>query len=281
MSDHSTTRCTAWAITRTDGLQLGFTDHDGDLTFAGLTFRAGAGMSGAALVQGAGLAVDNTEGFGMITDDAVGEGDLRAGRFDGADIRIYQVNWRAPADRSLIFHGTLGEITLEDGAWRAELRGAAEALSRPIGRSYQRGCAAVLGDAACGFDLDTPGFAMDAALIAVDDTTLTIAAPDLDPRWFERGVVKITTGAAAGLSGMIKSDASLGAQRLISLWSPLGVQPQAGDQIRLLPGCDKRLATCRAKFGNLHNFRGFPHIPGEDWLIAAPKTNGSGESLFR
>jgi uncharacterized phage protein (TIGR02218 family) len=36
-------------------------------------------------------------------------------------------------------------------------------------------------------------------------------------------------------------------------------------------GCDKRAETCRAKFGNFLNFRGFPHIPGEDWVTAYPK----------
>jgi len=38
-------------------------------------------------------------------------------------------------------------------------------------------------------------------------------------------------------------------------------------------GCDKQAATCRNKFGNFLNFRGFPHIPGEDWLSAYPKAD--------
>ncbi len=36
-------------------------------------------------------------------------------------------------------------------------------------------------------------------------------------------------------------------------------------------GCDKRLATCRGRFGNVLNFRGFPTIPGDDFLTAYPR----------
>jgi hypothetical protein len=30
------------------------------------------------------------------------------------------------------------------------------------------------------------------------------------------------------------------------------------------------METCRLKFDNLMNFRGFPDIPGDDWLVAHP-----------
>lgn len=39
-------------------------------------------------------------------------------------------------------------------------------------------------------------------------------------------------------------------------------------------GCDKRFATCAERFGNALNFRGFPTIPGGDYLVAHP---GDGE----
>ena len=32
-------------------------------------------------------------------------------------------------------------------------------------------------------------------------------------------------------------------------------------------GCDKRMATCTAKFANVANFRGFPKIPGQDAVL--------------
>lgn len=35
-------------------------------------------------------------------------------------------------------------------------------------------------------------------------------------------------------------------------------------------GCDKRWATCTGTFANGRSFRGFPDIPGDDFLTAAP-----------
>ncbi len=35
-------------------------------------------------------------------------------------------------------------------------------------------------------------------------------------------------------------------------------------------GCDKKWGTCQDKFQNSQNFRGFPHIPGNDFILAGP-----------
>lgn len=39
-------------------------------------------------------------------------------------------------------------------------------------------------------------------------------------------------------------------------------------------GCDKRWATCVGTFANGINFQGFPDIPGDDFLTAAPVEGG-------
>ena len=51
----------------------------------------------------------------------------------------------------------------------------------------------------------------------------------------------------------------------------------------MVAGCDKRAGTCRGKFDNFLNFRGFPHIPGDDWVTAYPKDGAvhDGASLER
>lgn len=38
-------------------------------------------------------------------------------------------------------------------------------------------------------------------------------------------------------------------------------------------GCDKSFATCGARFGNRLNFRGFPHMPGVDAVLAGPASD--------
>ena len=41
-----------------------------------------------------------------------------------------------------------------------------------------------------------------------------------------------------------------------------------GDTFTVTAGCDKQFATCQAKFANAVNFRGFPHMPGNDFITA-------------
>jgi len=47
-------------------------------------------------------------------------------------------------------------------------------------------------------------------------------------------------------------------------------------------GCDRQLATCRDRFGNVANFRGFPHIPGSDFVLKYPRSGDrrDGGALF-
>lgn len=85
-------------------------------------------------------------------------------------------------------------------------------------------------------------------------------------RWFERGSLTILSGSASGLVGLVK----LQKDGEVELWQELRAPLHPGDRVRLTAGCDKRLATCGAKFSNTLNFRGFPHVPGEDWLVASP-----------
>lgn len=273
----ATTIARAWAITRRDGVVLGFTDHDQPLTFDGVTFAADAGLSAQALEQLTGLAVDNSEAVGALSDAGLTEADIIAGRYDSADLRIWQVNWADVTQRALLFRGTLGEITRAGGAFRVELRGLSEALNQSGGRVFHAACGAVLGDGACGFDLSTQGYTCDLPLIDANGATLVFAAQDVAQDWFAHGRARVLTGAAAGLTAMIRdarvvpATLTTPARFQVDLWSGLRAPLAMGDMIRLQAGCDKSAITCRTKFNNFINFRGFPHIPGEDWLAAYPK----------
>ncbi|MFD1912130.1 DUF2163 domain-containing protein [Halodurantibacterium flavum] len=280
----ATTVCRAWAVTRADGVTLGFTDHDRDLRFEGILFRAGTGMTARALQQGTGLSVDNAEGHGALSEAGLTERDILAGRYDDAGVRIWQVNWADPDQRGLIFRGSLGEITRAGGAFRAELRGLTERLNQPQGRIFHRGCSAVLGDRQCRVDLGQPGYSAEIELPHDGDTLFRLPQmAGFDDRWFEGGRLVVLTGAAAGLSAVIKNDRLGAAAREVELWQALGLGASAGDRVRLEAGCDRRAETCRLKFSNFMNFRGFPHMPGEDWLLSWPNGSGvhDGGSLFR
>jgi uncharacterized phage protein (TIGR02218 family) len=274
-----TTVCRTWAIASRGGITQGFTDHDRDLSFEGINFLAGSGLTAGALQQATGLAVDNTEAVGALSHEAIREEDILAGRYDGAEVRAWLVNWQDVQQRALIFRGTIGELTRAGGAFRAELRGLSEPLNQTRGRVYQRDCTAVLGDRACKVDLEQPGYYLDLpAEICEDRKRFRFAAfGGFDDRWFERGTLTVQTGPAAGLRAVIKNDRLTDGFRDIELWQPIGADVFVGDSLRLTAGCDRRQATCQLKFNNFMNFRGFPHIPGEDWLATFPSSNNVNE----
>jgi len=274
----TTTLCRCWGVTRADGLRLGFTDHDVDISFEDFVFRAGTGLTASALEQSSGLSVNNTEAVGALSSAAVTEADLAAGRYDGAEVQSWLVNWERPEERVLQFRGTLGEITRSSGAFVAELRGLTEALNQPVGRVYQTRCGTVLGSSACGFDTRTFGYVVEEAVLAVEDArAFRIAGGAFAERWFERGRFEVVDGAAAGLVGVVKNDRIIGAERVIELWETIRAPVVPGDRVRVVAGCDKRAETCREKFQNLVNFRGFPTIPGEDWLMAYPAASDNND----
>lgn len=267
-----TTTCRCWALTRRDGVVMGFTDHDRLLAFEGVAFRPDTGLSALALQQTTGLSVDNTEALGALSDAAIREADIEAGRYDGAELRAWLVNWQDVTARSLIFRGTMGELRRAGGAFEAELRGLTDALNVPLGRVYQKACSAILGDRTCTFDLDTPGYVSERPAEEVEENRVFRFAEmgGFEDDWFRHGVIRVLSGAATGLIGLIKRDRSDGAGRVIDLWHPLGAAVAPGDALRIEAGCDKRRTTCQLKFDNLLNYQGFPDIPGDDWTITDP-----------
>lgn len=272
-----TTLCRAWGLTCRDGEFFGFTDHDCDLAFDGMTFKAGSGVTARALQQATGLSVDNTEALGALSDTTLRAEDIEAGRFDAADVRCWLVNWQDLSLRWLQFRGSIGELRRAGSAFEAELRGLSEALNRPLGRVYQKPCSAVLGDDTCRFDLDLPGYSETRAVERNEEGRLFYwkDLAGFEPDWFTRGRLTVLTGAAEGLWSAIKQDRSDATGRLIELWEPLRAPVAPGDLLRLDAGCDKRMETCRFKFNNLINFQGFPDIPGEDWVMSVPRSTGA------
>lgn len=267
-----TTLARCWAVVRRDGVTFGFTDHDRGLSFDGMTFKADAGMTARAIVSATGLSVDNSEAMGALSDAAISEADIEAGRFDGAEVKAWLVNWADVEVRSLRFAGSIGELRRAGGAFHAELRGLTEMLNQPQGRVYQTPCSAILGDARCGFDLNREGFSVEVAVEEIEEGRRFRFA-DLngyEPAWFERGRVEILTGEAAGLIGSIKRDRFVNGVREVEVWQAFRTTIAAGDLVRFDAGCDKQVGTCRTKFSNFMNFQGFPDIPGDDWLASTP-----------
>lgn len=275
----TTTLCNCWKLTRRDGVVFGFTDHDEDLTFDDITFEGVAGMNASAIESSAGLSVDNLDVAGALTSDSLTEDDLISGRFDDADVEIWRVNWSDVSQRVLMRKGNLGEVARGRSAFRAEIRGLAHKLNQPIGRIYQFTCDAALGDGRCKVDLSNTAYTAIATVTEVTDNRL-IEVAGLDQftsDWFARGLALATTGANQDLNFELRGHINNGASATLEFWQPAPNDLEVGDQLSVTAGCDKSFATCRSKFSNGLNFRGFPLMPGNDFVTSYPR-RGDGHS---
>lgn len=260
----TTTLCHCWLVMRRDGQTLGFTDHDHPLSFDGITFGAENGLQSGALETATGLAADNLDVLGALSSAAITETDLESGRYDDAEVDLFLVNWRDPNQRVLIFRGSIGETTRGPIGFRAELRGMAHRLDQPMGRVFQRQCDAELGDTRCGVLL-TPVSGTVTSTDGIGGLHVTGFETQEDGS-FTQGLLRWTSGTNTGQTAPIRRHAS----GYLALWTPSANPPQPGDRFTATPGCDKSFTTCRDRFANTLNFRGFPHMPGDDWLTRYP-----------
>jgi len=280
-----TTLCRCWLVARNDGVTLGFTDHDEDVVVNGVTCRAASGLTAAEASQQLGLAITGTELSGALADDTLSEADLAAGRYDAAAVEIWLVDWSEPSLKLRLTSGVLGEVRRSGQAFTAELRGLAYRFAEDSGRLYTATCNADLGDVRCTVDLTSAtmrGEGSVATLVAASAFTAS-GLDAYEDGWFTAGKLVWTGGANIGQAIEVKSHRIDGAIVTLELWQIMPEPLAAGDAFTVTAGCDKHFDTCQAKFANTVNFRGFPHIPGNDFLVSYPvpgEPGNSGNSLF-
>jgi uncharacterized phage protein (TIGR02218 family) len=269
LNSGATTLCRCFILTRRDGVIQGFTDHDRDVTLNEVVCRADTGFAGSEAVARLGLSVDGIEVSGALSDDSLNETALAAGRYDAAQVDMYVVDWSEPASHVLMSRGHIGEVRREGRAFVAELRGLADALNAETGRLYTPTCAADLGDARCGIDLDDPLYRGEGSVTALNGVSAFTASglSSFDDGWFTGGRLVFTGGANAGDAMEVKRHRNEDGTVIITLWQAMAQAIAPGDTFVVTAGCDKRFSTCRDRFDNVINFRGFPHIPGNDFIM--------------
>lgn len=267
-----TTLCQCWRIVRNDGVVQGFTDHDEDIVVDGVTCRAGTGFVASEARSALGLAIGGLDVSGALSDTSLNEADLAAGRYDAAAVEQWLVDWSAPELKVLLARGVLGEVRRDGAAFTAEVRSLACQLAQETGRLYTASCTADLGDARCMVDLDDPAFRGEGGVSAVASVS-SFRATGLDAfadGWFTGGRLTFTAGANAGQAVEIKTHRLIGGVVTLDLWQAMPEAIASGDGFVVTAGCDKRFTTCAAKFANAVAFRGFPHIPGNDFIVRYP-----------
>lgn len=268
-----TTLATCWKLTRRDDTRLGFTDHDRDIVFDGVTYQAQTGFTPSAIQNTGSLSVDNLDVQGMIAAGSITEADILAGRYDFAEIEIFQVNYQDTTQGALkLRRGWLGEVSFYRQQFVAEVRGLTQRLSQTIGELYSASCRATLGDSRCKIDM-VPYTVMGSVTGIATSQQCTDSARTEASDSFAFGTMRFTSGANNGISMEVKEyiyASGVGGQFILAL--PLPYPIATGDSYSLTMGCDKTLATCFNRFGNVVNFRGEPLVPGLDRMLETAGT---------
>ncbi len=273
LQDHldtgTTTLAWCWRLTRADGQVFGFTDHDLPLTFDGTTFEPESGFTASEIRTGSDLSVDAQDAEGVLTSTTITETDILDGRWDNAEVEIWRVNWQDVSQRVLMRRGAIGQVRRGRVQFVAEMRSLSHVLNQTVGRTFQATCDASLGDARCGVDLTDPAFKGSGTVVTVDgDRSFTVSGLSaFADSWFALGTLSWTGGANAGRDTEVLSHAVGATDVTVTLLEAPVLAITAGDTFDITAGCDKLFETCTSRFANAVNFRGFPHIPGQDTVI--------------
>lgn len=275
--------CTAFILTRADGTRLGFTDHDRDLTVQGVLCGAASGWTGGVADSELGFSPGAVSAQGALDSAVLDEADIARGLYDGATVEAWRADWTDPSLCVLLWSGRISRLVREGGRFTAEISGPLAALDQVAGRTFGALCDASLGDARCKADVAGSTFNGAGTVVQVyHNRRLTASGLDgFAAGWFAHGRLVFTSGAATGLVAQVADHQSGAAGVALVLRERPLADVAPGDGFTVRAGCDKRFATCQARFGNSLNFQGFPHIPGDDFLMAYPRADARNDGTSR
>jgi uncharacterized phage protein (TIGR02218 family) len=285
LAGNPTTLAYLWKVKRADGVIMGFTTFDVDITYTDgdgdtVTYLAATGFTNTAASNKSDLSVDNIEVTAFLDSSAIDENDLRAGVYDNCDVSIRIVNWNDLTMGDLmVSRSTVGIVKMVNGMFTAELRGLTQKLTTVLGATYGPVCRAIFGSGLSGIDMDSKYLCMF-DVTTVRQTGVVDSAPDAGTivpmagltgatGWFDDGFLKFTSGVLAGKAFEIKAwDGTT-----LTLFLPMPTPPASLDTFEIEPGCNHLVGPvgdCQNKFSNIVNFRGEPFIPGMDRILDYP-----------
>jgi uncharacterized phage protein (TIGR02218 family) len=252
-----------WDLERPDGAGLGLTSHDQPILSEGAVHLPQPGMVPAAVTRKLGIEPQSAEVAGALSSEALDAQDLALGRWDGARVSLTAVDWQDSSAESIrLLRGEIGSVSVDGESFSADLQGAAARLEEPVCPATSAECRAELGDKRCRVDL--AGRTIVAEIVSSDEGELTLDQP-VDGR-FVLGRLRYVSGANCGLSTVVLS----AEDNVVVVRDLARAAIESGCRVELREGCDKRFATCVERFANAINFRGEPHLPGNDLLTRYP-----------
>lgn len=180
MQGDVTSMAQCWKIKRRDGVTITATALDIDIPFdlvddgegdGELIYSSDDGFNRSALENSADFKIGNTELQGIFTSTSVTAADVRAGRYDFAQVWIFQVNWKDLTQKEIkLQHGFLGQISMHDDIFLAEFRDLLELFLNEIGNIVTEECIVDLFEAGtCKVRELPPGWAATTAYTATSE----------------------------------------------------------------------------------------------------------------
>lgn len=271
----TTTFAQCWRVVWLDNQVFGFTSLDRNLVIDGITYLAASGFMASSMAASADLAVQNMDLSGILDSDAIREQDLIEGRWDGAFVEVFEVNYAdLTMGKMILCSGTLGNVTAGALSFSAEMRGLTQQMQQGVGEVFTPACATDFGSARCGLAIASYTFAGTVTTVSATENARSFSASALVQAsdYFGGGYVHWLTGANAGLRMEVRSFAATA----IMLVLPMANAIALGDTFEAIAGCRKRPEDCKTKFAsnNIVNFRGFPHVPLNDKALGNAGTTG-------
>lgn len=147
-----TTVCHIWTLRLGDGQVFGFTDHDRDIYYKSVRYKAGTGLTQGSTDQRLGFSTDSGAVQGILSADGISSDSIEAGALSGARLSCAVMNWADPRQVHRVTTGVIGEVTRNGDLFTLEWLGEGAHLDRAQGRVFSRQCDAKFGDARCGLD---------------------------------------------------------------------------------------------------------------------------------
>jgi len=195
MASEVTTLARFWHITRVDGVQFFFTDHDVAVAYDGNTYIAQSGFSATAIANHAALNVDNLTVEGMFEDSSIRDDEIKAGLFDYAAVELFIGNWADTSQGKLkMRRGWFGEVvSTPSGLYKVELRGMTQVLQQSIVELYGPECRADLGDSRCKVPID-PALRANSTVYATGAFIKVATGGGLNYAVYENRIYKAANG---------------------------------------------------------------------------------------
>jgi uncharacterized phage protein (TIGR02218 family) len=157
--------------------------------------------------------------------------------------------------------GIIGEVSMSDRRYKAEVRSFAQLLQQKISTVTTKECRAVFGDSKCTKNLST--LTDNLTITGVTDKRQFTVNSSRANGFYSLGQITLTSGSNSGIKAMVLSYSD----GIIQLFESLPYSLAIGNTLTAVAGCNKTIAAC-VSFGNILNYQGEPHIPGEDKYFA-------------